>query len=148
MCLKTEATQKCLRLAQVQDMSEREEQTLTHRSGSCSHREKISLLVLRMDRSASILCCHGYSKHHHSDLNHIPGEVNENPLRLFSAFPFALFLWPSSAPSQLPSCSFFPLLQPPLFFSSPSFPHKSAFTVKLARQPSIDSFTYFNLSAF
>lgn len=45
---------------------------------------------------SSILCCHGYCEHHHSDLNHISSEANENPLYLLTTFTLDLFLLPSS----------------------------------------------------
>lgn len=56
-----------------------------------------SVCVCGSQRSSSILCCHGYCEHHHSDLNHIPSEANENPLYLFTTFYccFQLFLFAS-----------------------------------------------------
>lgn len=85
-------------------------------------RQKITLLVLSMDRGAATynLCCRGYSKHHHSNLDHIPGEVNGNPLGLFSTSSFDLFLLLLSFSLSVSSCLFTLSVSLRLLFTSVS----------------------------
>lgn len=87
----------------------------------CS-RHKITLLVLSMDCGAATynLCCRGYSKHHHSNLNHILGEVNGNPLGLFSTFSFDLFLLRLSLSLSVSFCLFTLSVSIHLLFTSVS----------------------------